>query len=53
VAANEDVQWCDPRAVGFVAIRLGRDTVNARFLQVQDPRARESMVRPVKMAAAA
>ncbi len=36
--ASDDVLWCDPAAVGFVAVAFTRDTVSAEFVRVLNPR---------------
>ena len=37
-AANRDIAWCDHLAIGFIALRLTRETVAAEFVSVVDPR---------------
>ena len=37
-AANRDIAWCDHLAIGFIALRLTRETVVAEFVSVVDPR---------------
>ena len=37
-AANRDIAWCDHLAIGFIAVRLTRETVAAEFVSVVDPR---------------
>ncbi len=39
---NDDVLWCDHLAVGIVALSVTRDAVEAQFLSVDEPRARNS-----------
>ena len=36
--ASDDVLWCDPKAVGFVAVALTRQAVSAEFIRVLNPR---------------
>ena len=36
--ASDDVLWCDPKAVGFVAVTLTRQAVSAEFIRVLNPR---------------
>jgi alkaline phosphatase D len=36
--ASDDVLWCDPDAVGFVAIALTQQAVSAEFVRVLNPR---------------
>lgn len=38
VAQNPEVLWCDPNAIGFIALRITRDAVDARFIMIADPR---------------
>ena len=35
---NRDVVWCDHLAIGFVAVHVTRDAVEASFVSVTDPR---------------
>lgn len=51
-AENRDIAWCDHLAVGFVAVRLTRETAEAQFVEVVDPRGDDASVRVVREASA-
>ena len=39
---NQDVLWCDHRAVGYVSLTLRRNSVEGRFVRVTKPRSTEA-----------
>jgi hypothetical protein len=39
---NRDVVWCDHLAIGFVAVHVTREAVEASFVSVTDPRVARS-----------
>lgn len=51
-ANNRDIAWCDHRAIGFIALRLTRETVEAEFVSVVDPRGPDAGVRVARRATA-
>lgn len=51
-ARNRDIAWCDHRAIGFIALRLTRQTVEAEFIAVVDPRGESPAVRTAQRATA-
>ncbi|QJU58873.1 phosphodiesterase [Sphingomonas sp. AP4-R1] len=53
VDENRDVAWCDHVAVGFVAVRVTRQGVEAEFVDIPGPRRAAFEARPGKRARAA
>lgn len=51
-AGNRDIRWCDHLAIGFIAVRLTRETVEAQFVSVDDPRGIDPTTRIVRRATA-
>ena len=51
-ARNRDIAWCDHLAIGFIAVRLTRQTVEAEFISVVDPRGKSPAIRTTQRATA-
>lgn len=51
-ANNRDIAWCDHRAIGFIALRLTRESVEADFISVVDPRGSDPVTRLARRATA-
>jgi len=51
-AHNRDIAWCDHLAIGFIAVRLTRQAVEADFIAVADPRGESTTTHTARRATA-